>query len=83
MGGSTWPSSLVDDVLLHLEIDAHGAPVTLQHLANRFSYYGVRLSTGDLQDGVIASDLGALGVLVDSPDAGGGRLVLNPFEVGQ
>ena len=61
----------------------HGAPVTLQHLANRFSYYGVRLSTGDLQDGDIASDLGALGVLVDSPDAGGGRLVLNPFEVGQ
>ena len=61
----------------------HGAPVTLQHLANRFSYYGVRLSTGDLQDGVIASDLGALGVLVDSPDAGGGRLVLNPFEVGR
>lgn len=60
----------------------HGAPVTLQHLAKRFSYYGVRLSTGDLQDGVIASDLGALGVLVDSPDAGGGRLVLNPFEVG-
>lgn len=59
-----------------------GAPVTLQDLANRFSYYGVRLSTGDLQDGVIASDLEALGVLVDSPDAGGGRLVLNPFEVG-
>ena len=60
-----------------------GAPVTLQHLANRFSFYGVRLSTGDLQEGVFASDLGALGVLVDSPDAGGGRLVLNPFEVGQ
>ena len=60
-----------------------GAPVTLQHLANRFSCYGVRLSTGDLQEGVFASDLGALGVLVDSPDAGGGRLVLNPFEVGQ
>ena len=60
----------------------HGAPVTLQHLANRFSYYGVRLSTDDLQDGPIANDLGALGVLVDSPDAGGGRLVLNPFEIG-
>lgn len=60
-----------------------GAPVTLQHLATRFSFYGIRLSTGDLQEGVIANDLGALGVLVDSPDAGGGRLVLNPFEVGQ
>ncbi len=60
-----------------------GAPVTLQHLATRFSYYGVRLSTGDLQDGAVANDLGALGVLVDSPDAGGGRQVLNPFEVGQ
>lgn len=62
------------------EKSMHGAPITLQHLARRFSYYGVRLSTGDLQDGPIANDLGALGVLVDSPDAGGGRLVLNPFE---
>lgn len=61
----------------------HGAPATLQHLATRFSYYGVRLSTGDLQDGVIANDLAALGILVDSPDAGGGRLVLNPFEIDQ
>ncbi|MYE87502.1 hypothetical protein F4X33_00700 [Candidatus Poribacteria bacterium] len=60
-----------------------GAPVTLQHLATRFSFYGIRLSTGDLQDGVVANDLEALGILVDSPDAGGGRLVLNPFEVGQ
>lgn len=57
-----------------------GAPVTLRDLARRFSYYGVRLSTGDLQSGTIAEDLGSLGVLVDSPDAGGGRLVLNPFE---
>ena len=61
----------------------YGAPVTLQQLANRFSFYGVRLSTGDLHEGVVANDLAALGVLVDSPDAGGGRLVLNPFEIGQ
>ncbi len=60
-----------------------GAPVTLQDLAKRFSFYGVRLSTGDLQEGVVAKDLAALGGLVDSPDAGGGRLVLNPFEVCQ
>ena len=59
----------------------HGAPVNLQHLARRFSFYGIRLSTGDLQEGAIAKDLGALGVLVDSPDASGGRLVLNPFNV--
>ena len=59
-----------------------GAPVTLQHLARHFSLYGVRLSTGDLQEGEIARDLGALGVLVDSPDAGGGRLVLDPFGYG-
>ena len=60
-----------------------GAPVTLQHLANRFSFYGVRLSTGDLHEGVLSSDLGALGVLVDSPDASGGRLVLSPFDIGE
>lgn len=59
----------------------YGAPVNLQHLARRFSFYGIRLSTGDLQEGDIAKDLGALGVLVDSPDASGGRLVLNPFDV--
>ena len=57
-----------------------GAPVTLRHLANHFGYYGVRLATGDLQEGDIASDLATLGILVDSPDAGGGRLVLDPFE---
>ena len=59
------------------------APATIQHLATRFSFYGIRLSTGDLQDGVVANDLEDLGVLVDSPDAGGGRLVLNPFKIGQ
>ena len=57
-----------------------GAPVTLRHLANHFGYYGVRLATGDLQEGDIATDLATLGILVDSPDAGGGRLVLDPFE---
>lgn len=56
-----------------------GAPVTLRHLADHFGYYGVRLATGDLQEGLIATDLETLGVLVDSPDAGGGRLVLDPF----
>lgn len=56
-----------------------GVPVTLSHLANHFGYYGVRLATGDLQEGVIATDLETLGILVDSPDAGGGRLVLDPF----
>ena len=60
-----------------------GAPVTIQHLASRFSFYGVRLSTGDLQNGAVAKDLESLGIVVDSPDAGGGRLVLNPFEVRQ
>ena len=56
-----------------------GAPVTLRHLADHFGYYGVRLATGDLQEGMIATDLETLGILVDSPDAGGGRLVLDPF----
>lgn len=55
------------------------APVTLQDLARRFSQYGVRLSTGDLVEGEIARDLESLGLVVDSPDAGGGRLVINPF----
>ena len=56
-----------------------GVPVTLRQLADHFGYYGVRLATGDLQEGVIATDLETLGILVDSPDAGGGRLVLDPF----
>lgn len=57
----------------------NGAPVTLGHLADHFGYYGVRIGAGGLQEGVIANDLETLGVLVDSPDAGGGRLVLDPF----
>lgn len=56
-----------------------GAPATIQDLARHFSYYGVRLAAGDLQTGPIAGDLEALGLMMDSPDAGGGRLILAPF----
>lgn len=59
-----------------------GAPATLQHLAGHFAAYGVRISTGDLQEGTVERDLEDLGLVVDSPDAGGGRVVLDPFPEG-
>lgn len=60
-------------------MEMRGAPTTLQDLANHFSRYGIKVSTGDLQEGMLARDLEEIGVIIDSPDAGGGRLIVNPF----
>jgi hypothetical protein len=43
------------------------------------SDYGIYAPAGELQTGRTAKDLARLGLVVDSPDAGGGRLLVNPF----
>lgn len=57
-----------------------GAQPSLQDLADHFGDYGVRVTVGSLEDGPLAADMQDLGILVDSPDAGGGRVVRDPFK---
>jgi hypothetical protein len=45
------------------------------HLAD----YGLHAPAGELAGGQVGTDLEKLGLVVDSPDAAGGRLLVAPF----
>lgn len=54
-------------------------PVSLGDFARHLSEYGVHVPAGELVDGSAGRDLAMLGLVVDSPDAAGGRLLVPPF----
>jgi hypothetical protein len=56
-----------------------GVPASLADFKAHLAEYGVRAPAGELQDGQAARDLERLGLVIDSPDAGGGRLLVDPF----
>jgi hypothetical protein len=56
-----------------------GAPATLDDFRAFFADYGIKATTAELQSGRVGVDLERLGLVVDSPDAGGGRLLVSPF----
>lgn len=58
---------------------AAGAPASLDDFKAHLAEYGLRAPAGELQRGRTARDLEQLGLVVDSPDAGGGRLLVDPF----
>lgn len=55
------------------------APSNIDDLKLHLADYGVHASAGELQDGNIARHLELLGLVIDSPDAAGGRLLVDPF----
>jgi hypothetical protein len=58
---------------------AGGVPATLDDFRGFLADYGIKASTAELQSGRVGIDLERLGLVVDSPDAGGGRLLVSPF----
>ncbi len=56
-----------------------GIPASMDDFKTYLREYGIYAPTGELQRGQIIRDLEQLGLIVDSPDAGGGRLLVNPF----
>ncbi len=72
------PAMLI--LLVHTCCKAQGnIPASLDDLRRHFSYYGLRTPAGELADGRIGADLENLGLVVDSPDAAGGRMLVAPF----
>ena len=53
----------------------------VEDLRRYLAAYGIRAPAGSLQGGAAARHLERLGLVVDSPDAGGGRLLVDPFPV--
>jgi hypothetical protein len=72
------PAMLV--VLVHACCAANPSiPVSLDDFRRHLSEYGLHVPAGELVDGKTGRDLAMLGLVVDSPDAAGGRLLVRPF----
>lgn len=56
-----------------------GMPVSLDDFRRHLGDYGLRVPAGELVHGRTGRDLAMLGLVVDSPDAAGGRLLVRPF----
>jgi hypothetical protein len=54
-------------------------PVSLEDFRVHLSDYGLHTPAGELLGGRLCADLQSLGLIVDSPDAAGGRLLVRPF----
>jgi hypothetical protein len=54
-------------------------PVSLADFRSHLAEYGLHVPAGELIGGKTGHDLAMLGLVVDSPDAAGGRLLVPPF----
>jgi hypothetical protein len=72
------PATLV--MLVHACcVDNPSIPASLDDFRRHLGDYGLYVPAGELVDGKTGRDLAMLGLVVDSPDAAGGRLLVQPF----
>jgi hypothetical protein len=72
------PDMLV--MLVHVCCAANPSmPVSLADFRSHLAEYGLHVPAGELIGGKTGRDLAMLGLVVDSPDAAGGRLLVPPF----
>jgi hypothetical protein len=77
---SLQPGSAMLVMLVHACCAANPSlPVSLDDFRQRLGEYGLHVPAGELVDGKTGRDLARLGLVVDSPDAAGGRLLVPPF----
>jgi hypothetical protein len=80
---SQWPVQPGPAMLILLVHACHKSqgdiPASLEDLRNHLADYGLRAPAGELAGGQVGADLEKLGLVVDSPDAAGGRLLVAPF----
>ena len=75
------PSMLV--LTVHCCCRSQGSvPAGMDHFRNHLRAYGIGASADELRAGLTSRELERLGLVVDSPDAGGGRLLVDPFYLG-
>src|SRR5581483_2237042 len=56
-----------------------GVPSTIEDLRKHLAAYGIRIASEELESGRFMGNLAALGLTIDSPDAYGGRVLVDPF----
>lgn len=60
-------------------LPGYDLPASMQDLSLHLSEYGIYAPLGTLNGGQIGRELEELGLTIETPDAGGGRLLVNPF----
>ena len=60
----------------------HGArgPKTIDNFCQHLGEYGIEISAQEVSDSMLGKTLRNLGLVLDSPDAEGGMVLVNPFE---
>jgi hypothetical protein len=80
---SQWPVQLGPAMLIVLahacSNDQGDIPVSVEDFRTHLNSYGIGTPAGELATGRTGKDLQNLGLIVDSPDAAGGRLLVRPF----
>lgn len=75
------PAMLI--LLVHCCCQSRGViPASMEDLREHLATYGIGALPDELRSGTITRNLERLGLVVDSPDAGGGRLLVDPFAKG-
>lgn len=80
--GDTWMVHLAPAILLllvHACCEGRRIPASIDDFRQHLAGYGVAASGEQVRKGALIQDLEKLGLVIDSPDAGGGRLLVDPF----
>lgn len=68
--------------LTHCALAGMGGPRSIQRLVQHLAAYGVAVDRNDIADSDLGHQLRMLGLVLDSPDAESGMLLLPPFPTG-
>lgn len=70
-------------LLVHLCCRANGGlPASIEDFRLHLSDYGIAAPAQELSEGKLARDMEHLGLVIDSPDAAGGRILVDPLAGG-
>lgn len=67
--------------LVHCCLEEAAGPRSVQRLSEHLLWYGIEIDRDDIAKGEIGRNLRMLGLVLDSPDAEGGMLLVPPFEL--
>ena len=67
--------------LVHACTHSARGPRTIDNLCQHLSEYGIEIDAQEVADSMLGQTLRNLGLVLDSPDAEGGMVLINPFEL--
>jgi hypothetical protein len=69
--------------VVHCCLRQYRGPRSVRHLSEHLSLYGIALSVDNISASVLGKELRMLGLILDSPDAESGILLVPPFDLNE